>query len=277
MQEERNEIKQKAADKRKSKCLNPAKIDTKEKPESICSSEEKSEGELEYAEISDQKRMNDVGINNGSPIEYTIAATTSKPWWQDCVDISSEFDITLSGKLFVLDKIINFCSKIGDKLLVFSQSKISLDIIEKYLEFTMKNNRNVYWVKDKDYFRMDGQTDLIKRASHVNNFNDPRNKRNRLFLISTRAGGIGINLIGANRCVIFDVCWNPSHDTQSIFRIYRMGQKKQVYIYRFIAQVNSFSNYVLECCFGVSGGTNIYKAKAAKKVLEYYYTLSLFR
>ena len=94
------------------------------------------------------------------------------------------------------------------------------------------------WLPGVDYYRIDGQTSTNDRAKYVDAFNDESNPRARLFLISTKAGGIGINLVGANRCIVFDATWNPAHDTQSLFRIFRLGQKKPVFVYRFLAQVN---------------------------------------
>ncbi|CAG4953235.1 unnamed protein product [Colias eurytheme] len=177
-----------------------------------------------------------VEVKNENPTE----------WWMPLVSEEELDDMRNSHKLILLFDILRQCEAIGDKLLVFSQSLYSLDLIEHFLgkvdEATQEARVDEKlgghvgsWSPGIDYFRLDGSTSCENRSIWCKNFNREDNPRARLFLISTRAGGLGINLVAANRVVIFDVSWNPSHDVQSIFRVYRFGQKKPCYIYRFLA------------------------------------------
>ncbi|XP_021926690.1 transcriptional regulator ATRX-like isoform X1 [Zootermopsis nevadensis] len=168
-------------------------------------------------------------------------------WWKQFIDGDELDDIKYSGKLTLLFSILRECEKIGDKVLVFSQSLYSLDLIEYFLarvdsatqdgetKESLDGNTGS-WSVGLDYFRLDGSTSSENRNVWCKLFNREENHRARLFIISTRAGGLGINLYAANRVIIFDASWNPSHDVQSIFRVYRFGQKKPCYIYRFLAQ-----------------------------------------
>uniref|UniRef100_A0AAQ4RFL3 DNA helicase n=1 Tax=Gasterosteus aculeatus aculeatus TaxID=481459 RepID=A0AAQ4RFL3_GASAC len=150
-----------------------------------------------------------------------------------------------SGKMVLLFEILRMAEEMDEKVLVFSQSLISLDLIEDFLELACraKDDEKVSpykgegkWFRNIDYYRLDGSTNATTRKKWAEEFNDTSNPRGRLFLISTRAGSLGINLVAANRVIIFDASWNPSYDVQSIFRVYRFGQIRTVYVYRFLAQ-----------------------------------------
>jgi DNA repair and recombination RAD54-like protein len=84
--------------------------------------------------------------------------------------------------------------------------------------------------------RLDGTMTIPKRMKLVDKFNDPEGGQ-FVFLLSSKAGGCGINLVGANRLILFDPDWNPAADQQALARVWRDGQTKECFVYRFISTV----------------------------------------
>ncbi|KAM9741632.1 transcriptional regulator ATRX isoform 2-T2 [Menidia menidia] len=194
---------------------------------------------------------NGEGRNRAEPVEEAKPAGSapsspcSADWHKEFVTEADSEILEHSGKITLLFEILRMAEEVDEKVLVFSQSLISLDLIEDFLELSCRakdeDKISPYkgegkWFRNIDYYRLDGSTNATTRKKWAEEFNDSSNTRGRLFLISTRAGSLGINLVAANRVIIFDASWNPSYDIQSIFRVYRFGQIKPVYVYRFLAQ-----------------------------------------
>ena len=134
----------------------------------------------------------------------------------------------LSGKLMVLDCLLaSIKSTSTDKIVLVSNYTQTLDLFEKLC------HKRTY-----RYVRLDGTMSIKKRAKVVDNFNDP-NTGDFIFMLSSKAGGCGLNLIGANRLVMFDPDWNPANDDQAMARVWRDGQKKPCFVYRFLCVSHS--------------------------------------
>uniref|UniRef100_A0A671M2F4 DNA helicase n=1 Tax=Sinocyclocheilus anshuiensis TaxID=1608454 RepID=A0A671M2F4_9TELE len=193
---------------------------------------------------------NPEGRNRAEPVEEVRASNSgpgspSPDWYKEFVTETDSEVLEHSGKIVLLFEILRMAEELEEKVLVFSQSLISLDLIEDFLELAGRAKEegklSPYkgegkWFRNIDYYRLDGSTSAMTRKKWAEEFNDTSNVRGRLFIISTRAGSLGINLVAANRVIIFDASWNPSYDIQSIFRVYRFGQVKTVFVYRFLAQ-----------------------------------------
>ncbi|XP_066190019.1 transcriptional regulator ATRX isoform X2 [Sylvia atricapilla] len=184
--------------------------------------------------------------DEGKATSSSNPGSPSPDWYKDFVTDADAEVLEHSGKMVLLFEILRMAEELGDKVLVFSQSLISLDLIEDFLELANREKSDkdkppIYkgegkWFRNIDYYRLDGSTTAQSRKKWAEEFNDETNVRGRLFIISTKAGSLGINLVAANRVIIFDASWNPSYDIQSIFRVYRFGQNKPVFVYRFLAQ-----------------------------------------
>jgi ATP-dependent DNA helicase len=132
--------------------------------------------------------------------------------------------VTTSGKMLLLDSLLPELLRRGHKVLIFSQFTNMLDILSHYLD-----------LRGWSHARIDGSTAQPDRQSQIKAFNAPPSAKNatNVFLLSTRAGGQGINLASADTVMLFDSDFNPQQDLQAIDRAHRIGQTRNVVVYRF--------------------------------------------
>jgi SWI/SNF-related matrix-associated actin-dependent regulator of chromatin subfamily A member 5 len=142
--------------------------------------------------------------------------------WQNC------------GKMSLLDKLLPKLRAQGSRVLIFSQMTRMLDILEDYL-----------LAKGHRYCRIDGSTDGESRDKAMDDFNADGSDK-FCFLLSTRAGGLGINLATADTVILYDSDWNPQVDLQAMDRAHRIGQKKEVAV-----RDKEYMQYTL-CCYLVT-------------------------
>jgi len=134
--------------------------------------------------------------------------------------------ISNCAKLSLLDKLLPRLRADGHRVLIFSQMTRVLDVLEDYCHENLRNY---------PYCRIDGSTDGESRDAQIADFNRPGSDK-FIFLLSTRAGGLGINLATADTVIIFDSDWNPQMDLQAMDRAHRIGQKKPVTVLRLVTR-----------------------------------------
>lgn len=139
-------------------------------------------------------------------------------------DTDAAADVSLSGKLAVLGNLLGSIRRNNptDKVVIVSNFTSALTVIETC----------IFRKNEMSFLRLDGSTDNKSRGALVDTFNNCSVEHSFAFLLSAKAGGCGLNLIGANRLICVDADWNPATDQQAMARVYREGQTKPCYIYR---------------------------------------------
>ena len=154
----------------------------------------------------------------------------AEPGFEGCLKLfpstfnSKSMDPSFSGKMKVLDYLLSVTRK---------NTKDKFVLISNYTQ-TMDAFVELCRLRRYPFVRLDGSMSIKQRAKIVERFNDPESPE-YCFLLSSKAGGCGLNLIGANRLVMFDPDWNPANDDQAMARVWRDGQKKPCFVYRLLA------------------------------------------
>ncbi|KAJ7072454.1 SNF2 family N-terminal domain-containing protein [Mycena amicta] len=205
------------------KILNPSKLDdlvqssTAESLALISILTKVSNSPILLKATADKHKATD---NAGSAIKHSGVHEALKLLPED----AQVEDMSLSGKLTALAKLLKSIHQMTEeKCVLVSHYTSTLNILEAFCQ-----------KKSYSYYRVDGQTPTSKRQEYVNAFNKSNQRGGFIFLLSSKAGGVGINLIGGSRLCLIDSDWNPSHDEQSMARCHRDGQKRPVHIYRFL-------------------------------------------
>ncbi|KAI0466812.1 SNF2 family N-terminal domain-containing protein [Xylaria cf. heliscus] len=182
--------------------------------------------EVERAETLELAKLQIADKKLGNPLmQLRLVCNTPhnfyNPWAYDTNEQVDESIVTSSGKMLLLDRLLPALFKRGHKVLIFSQFKTQLDILQDYCSE----------LRGWNVCRIDGSVSQQERRQQIKDFNeDPEHK---VFLLSTRAGGQGINLASADTVILFDSDWNPQQDLQAQDRCHRIGQTRPVIIYRF--------------------------------------------
>ncbi|KNE95632.1 hypothetical protein PSTG_10998 [Puccinia striiformis f. sp. tritici PST-78] len=167
--------------------------------------------------------MNEHSISSLGKISSTLF-----PAW------ATRDDVELSGKLIALAKFLSILRKKNEeKIILVSNFTKTLDIVESHCK-----------ASNYSYCRLDGKTAQNQRDNIVQVFNRSSPSAQFVFLLSSKSGGVGLNLIGASRLILFDGDWNPATDLQAMARIWRQGQEKPCHIYRFLT-----TGTIDECIF----------------------------
>jgi SWI/SNF-related matrix-associated actin-dependent regulator of chromatin subfamily A member 5 len=149
------------------------------------------------------------------------------------LDPLGEHLVNNCGKLNMVDKLLKRLKERGSRVLIFTQMTRVLDILEDFMV-----------MRGYQYCRIDGNTVHEDRESSIDTFNAP-NSEKFCFILSTRAGGLGINLQTADVCILYDSDWNPQQDLQAQDRCHRLGQKKPVSVYRLVSE-NTVEEKIVE-------------------------------
>ncbi|KAI1373862.1 SNF2 family N-terminal domain-containing protein [Hypoxylon crocopeplum] len=185
----------------------------------------RDEEEIQRAETLDLAKLQIADKKLGNPLMQLRLVCNSphnfyNPWQYDDDLQVDESIVTASGKMLLLDRLLPSLFKRGHKVLIFSQFKTQLDILHDYCADLRKWN----------VCRIDGGVAQEDRRQQIKEFNE--NPDFKIFLLSTRAGGQGINLASADTVILFDSDWNPQQDLQAQDRCHRIGQTRPVVVYR---------------------------------------------